>query len=166
MTKPGKRDRSKIDTPGRMRRGELARELGISWPTLARYLYMEGAPPQDAQSSYSVEDVANFIAKMKTDAEKVKGKSYWESEKARLHCEKIAHELATERGEFISKEELAKTIVPLMAELGLLLKQEFELVNPSRYQGKDRVECAEINAKSIDLVIRRFRSGTKDLVAS
>jgi hypothetical protein len=149
---------------GRQRKSALARALGISRPTLDKYLYNDGAPPQDAEGTYDVEAVAEFIAKLKNDEGNVKGKKYWESEKARLHCEQIAHNLATQRGEYISKQEASKTIVPIMAELGLLLKQEFELVNPSKYVGKDRVECAEINAKSVDLVIRRFRSGVKDLV--
>jgi hypothetical protein len=149
---------------GRQRKGALARALGISRPTLDKYLYNDGAPPQDENGTYDVEAVAKFIYTSKNEEGSVKGKRYWESEKARLHCEQLAHNLAAQRGEYISKQEASKTIVPIMAELGLLLKQEFELVNPSKYVGKDRVECAEINAKSVDLVIRRFRSGVKDLV--
>lgn len=161
-----KRDRSQIKDEGRFRKTELHKELGISRPTLDKYLNMEGAPIPDTQSAYDLEQVANFIAQIKNEEGKIKGKNYWESEKARLHCEKLLHELAVQRGEYISKSEASKTIIPIMAELGQLLKQKFELELPSRYQGKDRIECAQLNADAIDYLIRRFRSGVKDLVTT
>ncbi len=143
----------------------LHKELGISRPTLDKYLYLPGAPKCNPKGQWNAEEVAGWIGKQQSE-QKSTGKTHWESEKARLHCQEIEHRLAVERGKYVEVAELSKTIVPLMSELGQLMKQEFELVNPSKYVGKDRIECQAINERSIDIVIRRFRSGVKDLVAA
>lgn len=149
--------------PVRLRKTKLAPELGVSRVTLDAYLNRAEPPPPlpDADGAYSVEEVADYIATIKGDESKKKGASFWEAEKRRLQCEEIALRLKVASGKFLSREEASKTIVPLMAELAELLTKEFELVNPARYKGRDQVECAAINRKSVDLVIGRFRQGVK-----
>lgn len=151
------------DKEGWLRKVDLAPALGITRPTLDKFLFRPDAPKPDSEQRYEVELCAAYIAKAELEKQS-SGKNYWEAQKARLHCQEIEHRIARERGEFISKAEASKTIIPIMAELGALLKQKFELELPSRYQGKDRIECAQMNAEAIDYISRRFRSGVKDLL--
>jgi hypothetical protein len=144
----------------RMKKSALARELGVSRVTLDKYLNRNRAPIPDEEFAYDVEAVAEFISRP-TDEVQKNSLASWEMEKRRLQCEEIAMRLKIQSGKYITKEEAQKTITPLMAELGELLVKEFELVNPSKYKGRDQVECAAINRKSIDLVIGRFKQGVK-----
>lgn len=145
----------------RLRKISLAEKLGITRPTLDKYLEMEGAPQPDEDKSYDVDAVAKFI---EDRAPNTMGKdvSYLNDLKAQklvLECEKLRDQIARDQGDFISKKEAAATIIPLMAELDALMKQKYELELPSRYQGKDQVECAAMNAEARDAINRRFRQG-------
>lgn len=151
------------DYPPLAKKAQLAKILGISRPTLDKHLLETDSPQPNIRREWNVEEVANFIAQKKIEKSK-SGVSYWDAEKKRLECQRISEGLARDRGEFISKKEASSTLVPLMAELGSLLRKKFELELPSRYQGRDRVECAQINASAIDDIISRFRKGAKDLI--
>lgn len=158
-----------VDAPKEfLRKGALARELGISRPTLDKYLNrVDPPPPRDnGKGEWNVEQVANYIARIQQDESTKKGPAYWETEKRRLECERIAHDIAVRRGNFISKDEAKTTIAPLMVELGLLMEQIFVLQLPPRYKGRDTVEQQEMNRKAVETVIARFRSGVKGLVTS
>lgn len=148
-----------------LKKGALARELGISRPTLDKYLNrVDPPPPRDnGDAEWNVEQVAAYIASIQAEESAKKGPAYWETEKRRLECERIAHDIAVRKGKFISKEEAAQTIAPLMAELGQLLTQKFELELPPRYKGRDAVECAEMNRKANDEIAKRFRQGMKGI---
>ncbi len=157
--------------PIRLRKITLADKLGISRPTLDKYLGMEGAPQEGADKCYDVEGVAKFIEenlpnkgpehgkREPSTGEEKKSLAALKIEKLSLECAKLRHALEVDRGDYISKREAAETIVPIMSELGSLLTQVFENELPSRYVGKDAVDCAKLNADAIDKVIKRFRTG-------
>lgn len=164
----------------RLRKITLASKLGISRPTLDKYLGMVGAPEPDENGSYDVEAVAKFIeANLATvgaphgkrepttpaSSEEKTTLSSLKIEKLSLECQKLRHALEVDRGDYISKREAAATIVPLMAELGSLLTQTFEMELPSRYVSKDAVDCAKLNADAIDKIIKRFKAGAKVFTA-
>jgi hypothetical protein len=153
--------------PTHMRKSELARELGISRVTLDAYLSrLEPPPPQpNDDREYSIEEVAAYIGNIKNAAGAVKGHAFYKTEKVRLECERISQEMATKRGEFVSRGAIAAAIVPLISELDAMMEQQFVLVLPSRYKGKNTVECAEMNRTAKDLITARFRSGAKDIGA-
>lgn len=154
----------------RLRKITLAEKLGVSRPTLDKYLEMDGAPGPDAEKTYDVEEVLKWVGAHAeqsgadiTDKEKVPTLNNWRAMKLELECEKLRHLLEVERGDYISKREAAATILPLMTELDALIKQKYELELPSRYVGKDAVECAELNAAARDQINARFRQGVKPL---
>lgn len=159
--------------PPRLRKITLAEKLDISRPTLDKYLEIEGAPQMDADKTYSVEEVAKWVeqhagamgAPLKRDGNQSRdGKptlNELKAEKLTLECTKLRHAIEVERGDYISKKEAAATIIPLMQELDALIKQKYELELPSRYVGKDAVECAELNARARDQINLRFRQGAK-----
>lgn len=153
----------------RLRKITLAEKLGVSRPTLDKYLEMDGAPGPDAEKTYDVEEVLKWVGAHAEqsganhrDGTK-KTLNDWRAEKLALECDKLRHLLEVERGDYISKREAAATVIPLMTELDALIKQKYELELPSRYVGKDAVECAELNAAARDQINARFRQGVKPL---
>lgn len=148
----------------RLRKITLAEKLGISRVTLDKYLALESAPQPDGENAYDVEEMVAFLSKNARDVGGTgTGKSLneWRAFKLELECAKLQHALEVDRGDYIEKKEAARTIVPIMQELGSLLTQKFEMELPSRCVGKDAVEIAQLNADAIDHVIKRFRAGMK-----
>ncbi len=148
----------------RLRKLTLAEKLGISRPTLDKYLALEGAPQPDGENAYDVEEMVAFLSKNARDVGGTgTGKSLneWRAFKLELECQKLQHALEVDRGDYIEKAEAARTIVPIMAELGSLLTQTFEHELPSRCVGKDAIEISQLNAQAIDKIIKRFRTGMK-----
>jgi hypothetical protein len=68
-------------------------------------------------------------------------------------------ELELRKGQFIAKEDVGRTLIPLVQEIDDLIRQEYELVLPSRYVGKNAIECAQLNAAARDRIAKRFRTG-------
>lgn len=162
---------AKAKTSGpRLQKIALARKLHVSRPTLDKYLALGGAPRPNWRRTYDVAEVLKFIQanarEVGADAKNGNGSTYNEARTAKtlLEVEDLRLEMERKRGEFITKKEAAETIVPLMAELDGLMKQEFELTLPSQYVGKSAVECAELNAAARDRISARFRDGTRRLV--
>lgn len=148
----------------RLRKITLAEKLGISRPTLDKYLAYETAPQPDGDGAYDVEEMVSFLAKNARDVGGTgtgKNLNEWRAFKLELECQKLQHAIEVERGDYIEKKEAARTIVPIMAELGSLLTQKFEMELPSRCVGKDSIEIAQLNAEAIDQIIKRFRTGMK-----
>ncbi len=163
---PAQRRVKKEAEPTRLRKNLLAPELGISRPTLDKYLAIEGAPTPNRALTYSIEAVADFIGKQKIAEGKVKGRTYYDAELARLKCEQLAESIARERGDWVHKSELSKTLIPLMGELGALNEQKFALELPARCKGRDTIEIAQIAREMCDFIAKRFRDGTKELVGT
>ena len=149
----------------RLKKGALAERMGLSRPTLNKYLGMVGAPPPDGKGSYEVEAVlAWFSQHSEVAGNAPRTMQDWKIREVQLRCQKMEDQLQRDRGEYISKQAASKTIIPLMAELGELMRQKFILELPSRYRGHDQVECAEFNEHAIDAIVKRFREGSKELV--
>lgn len=157
----------------RMRKSSLAEKLGVSRPTLDKYLAMEGAPAEAEDKTYDAEAVAVHIqANISTGQGAPHGKhpgtqeekgtlASLKIEKLSLECQKLRHALEVDRGDYIKKSEAGTTIVPLMQELANLMTQKFEMELPSRYVGRDAVDCAKLNADGVDFVIERFKRGVR-----
>lgn len=154
--------------PTHLRKSALAHELGVSRVMLDAYLNRtEPPPPQPNRfKEFSIEEVANYIAKFKIAAGDIKGQAHWKSEKFRLECERIAFDLAARRREFVTRQEITTAIVPLMAELAQSLEMQFVQILPARCRGKTVVEIAEMNRAAVDQIIARFRSGSKEVGAT
>lgn len=147
----------------RLQKSALCRRLEVSRPTLDKFLKMVGAPEPDRHRSYDVDDVLKWINEHAGESSTPQSLQEWKIEEIKIRCEKMRDQLARDRGEFISKAEAARTIIPLMTELGELLRAKFVLEMPSRYRGRDAVECAQMNEVGADAVIKRFREGVGDL---
>ena len=152
----------------RLNKVGLCRRLDISRPTLDKYLTISGSPIPDHEGKWVLEEIADFISRHASKVLQPENSKQWKEEKLRLESERITidiearkDELARSRGEHISKSEIEKTIVPLMAELGSLLRQKFEVELPSQYRGKAVADCVELNAKAIDEIVERFRVGSE-----
>ena len=155
---------------GRLGKLDLSRKLGSSRPTLDKYLNMEGAPKPDDKGRFEVVAVLDWVRTHGNKALDSQGVMDWRAKKLELECERLMvdvemrqHALSVEKGEHISKEEASNIIVPLMLELSSLLRQKFEVELPTQYRGKSAVESGEMNAKAIDEIVARIKSGTKKL---
>lgn len=152
--------------PRRLIKKHLAKALGVSRPTLDAVFRLPGAPRPNQAGTYSVAQVKEWLA---TNAPRAGGGSGSElatvrQRKLTLETDRMAWEFAKARGEFIQKGEVAKTIIPLWAELHQSLRQKFEFELPSKYKGKSQVECQQLNIAALDEVDRRFREGSLPLV--
>lgn len=151
----------------RLQKITLASKLGVSRPTLDKYLHMEGAPQPDEKGTWDVEEVTTWIQANAREAgggTSKDGKPTLNDvriEKLMLECTKLRNAIEVDRGDYIKKKEAARTIVPLMEELGALMTQIFENELPSRYVGRDAVDCAKLNADGCDKIVKRFREGVK-----
>ena len=149
----------------RLHKAALAERIGVSRPTLNKYLGMAGAPEPDGKGCYPVEDVADWVSENARSAgAQPTSLSEWKIEEVKLRCEKMRDQLQRDRGEYVSKAEASRTIIPLMTEIGELIRQKFVLELPHRCVGKAQVDIEEICEKMRDEVIRRFREGAKDLI--
>lgn len=142
----------------RLKKSALLRRLEIDRKTLDKYLRMVGAPPPDGAGRYEPEAVIGWIAAHSPSGIPAT-LAQWKIEEIRLRCEKMKDSLTRDRGEYISRVEAAQTIEPLMVELGQLMRQKFVMELPSRYKGKDTVDCQLMNEAAVDVVIQRFREG-------
>lgn len=153
----------------RLQKITLASKLGVSRPTLDKYLHMPGAPKPGDDKTYDVEEVTKWIAANARESsvgeDGKKSLNDMRVEKLLLECEKLRHEIQVKKGEFISKRGAADIIVPVMEELGALLTQTFEMELPSRYVGRDAVDCAKLNADALDKLIARFKKGMTPFTA-
>lgn len=150
----------------RLKKSALATRLGISRPSLNKYLRIAGAPAPDGKRAYSVEEMIGWLAQHGSigpagDSDSIQ---HWKREEVKLRCKRMQDQMARDRGEYVSKAEASKTIIPLMAELGELMRQKFILELPSRYKGRDMIECQQMNEKAVDDIVKRFRQGAAELI--
>jgi len=89
------------------------------------------------------------------------------AEMAEHRAAKVKVEIATKefdlqvkKGQFIAKEDVARTLLPLVQEIDDLIRQEFELILPAKYVGKNAIECAQLNAEARDRIAKRFKTGS------
>lgn len=145
---------------------EIYRKLGISRPTIDKYLALDGAPLPNEQGRYNMLAVLDWIRACGARTAPTNEVADARQKKLLLECDKLTiiieaerHALAVARGEYISKTEASETIAPLMAELKTMLQQVFEVELPSQYRGKTTIEQAELNAAGVDKIITRMRGG-------
>lgn len=151
----------------RLGKTELAKALKLSRPTLDSYLNRkEPIPPQpDEKKRFSVDEVSAYIAKVR-DTEQENGTvTKWRAEALKLKVERERREIARESGDWIEKSVAKKTIETVMGEFVGALRLKFEDELPSRYIGRDSIECAQLNADAIDTLLLRFRQGVARLSA-
>ena len=151
----------------RLKKSALALRLEITRPTLDRILAIAGAPEADGKRSYDVEECIAWLsehASVGSAGGKKDSIQHWKMEEVKLRCTRMQDQIARDRGEYISKASASRTILPMIAELGELMRQKFILELPSRYKGKDQVECQEMNEKAVDDISRRYREGMSELI--
>lgn len=152
-------------TPERLHKFALAKKLGISRPTLDKYLALDKAPQPDANETYDVAEVARHIAEHATKIAEPDEIKKLRARKLLAECKRIEHEYEVSASNYIHHDEIRKTLEPLMAELAALLTSKFENQLPSQYRGRSLAECQQLNAAAIDFIIQRFKTGTDRLVA-
>lgn len=151
-------------------KSEIYRKLGISRPTIDKYLALNGAPAPDEKGHYNMLAVLDWIRACGAKTAPTNEVADARQKKLLLECDKLTiiieaerHALAVARGEYISKAEASDTLAPLMSELKTMLQQIFEVELPSQYRGKTTIEQAELNAAGVDRIIERIRTGTAKL---
>ena len=148
----------------RARKADLVRMLNCDRKTLVKYLKMVGAPVPDFHRTYEIQAVRSWVENHATSAPRGT-LTELKIEQAKIELEESRDKLARSRGEYISKEEAAQTIIPLMGELGALLRQKFVLELPSKYKGRDVIECSQMNEGALDEVIKRFKQGARPITS-
>jgi hypothetical protein len=142
----------------RLRKTELAKELGISRVTLDEYLNRPDAPQADDAGAFSVEDTASYIAVNGVKAVNSTEMRRLKEARERIRVEREELELAELRGRLVDKATIEPQIAAVCTLLVTTLQQIFEGELPPKYPGKTVVECREMNAAAIDRVMRQLKA--------
>lgn len=143
----------------RQSKSSISSALGMPRYKLDKFLLMPDAPEADRKGFYNFAEVIKWIELKKNGGEKLTAMQEAKLRKEVANARIAEAEAEQIEGNLVRKSEVAKVLVPLVVELQQLLRQIFELEFPSRYQGKDQVQCAEINAAGVDRIIKRFKEG-------
>lgn len=172
------------------KKAELCRRLKITRPLLDRLLKRTGAPsPKLGTLTYDARVIYDWVCKYSELEVVPDGKTFhnwnriepnagkgaepdegntntWAYEKRmKTRIERLQKERDYEisQRQYIHVSEYEKVLVPLMAELQILLRQKFLYELPAQYLGRDAIDCYALNEKALDQVIQRFREGSLSL---
>lgn len=151
-----------VDTPTKDERLpalRIARKLGLSHSTMQVYLRKPGAPLPDYKRHYSLEAVKSFVERNASWALVGANAQEMRERKLEIEISSKQFELELRKGQFIAKEDVGRTLIPLVQEIDDLIRQEYELVLPTKYIGKNAIECAQLNAAARDRIAKRFKTG-------
>lgn len=94
----------------RMRKAELHMELGVSRPTLDKYLSLENAPQPDDKKEYDVDEVRVFIGGLskRDHVAAVASESLFalKEREMRIKCERAEHALAVQKGKYLPVDKV------------------------------------------------------------
>jgi hypothetical protein len=147
------------EAPERESAIRIARKLGIAYNSLKIVLRKDGAPLPDHKRHYNFEQTKRFVENNIQWAVAGANAQQLRERKMELEVSSKQFELELRKGQFIAKEDVGRTLIPLVQEIDDLIRQEYELVLPSRYVGKNAIECAQLNAAARDRIAKRFRTG-------
>jgi hypothetical protein len=142
-------------------KAEIARLMDMPAQSLRNYLAKPDAPKPNDDLHYNIEECRNFID-ASLSAWGTVGAEMAEFRAAKMKVEVATKEfdLQVKKGQFIAKEDVGRTLIPLVQEIDDLIRQEYELILPAKYVGKNAIECAQLNAEARDRIARRFKTGS------
>lgn len=148
----------------RLRKGDLAAELGISRVTLDEYLNRTDPPPPkpDGDGAYSVEDTASYIAVNGVKAVNSAEMRRLKEARERIRVEREELELAELRGRLIDKSKIEPQVALVCTTITTEMQRIFEQELPGKYTAR-MVEDREINAAGVDRVIRAIKDALAPL---
>ena len=141
----------------RLRKTELAKELGISRVTLDEYLNRPDAPQPDEAGAYSVEDTASYIAVNGVKAVNSAEMRRLKEARERIRVEREELELAELRGRLINKSQIEPQVAVICSTFVNELQRVFEWELPDKTFGKSVIQIREMNAAGVDRVIRALK---------
>jgi LPS sulfotransferase NodH len=143
-----------------MNRTQLAELLKSDRKTIRKYLSEPGAPKPDDAVRYSVEEVREWVERLrrKTPATSDEYKELSLSIR-RMEAEDMALDLKARRGELVEKVKIRPTIAAVMSLLTENLRNRFEQDLPGKYEGKTTAERMKLNAEGVDFVLGQFKAG-------
>lgn len=132
--------------------------LGITRSTFFTLSKMEGAPKVHTDTKYNVERWTRFAAQNLPRAEIIGvspvDKKHWDTELARIRCEKTIFELDQKRGIFIHKDRVKEINAELVAELRKILREELLYDLPKNCEGMNAEQLLIFGKKTEDKICR------------
>jgi hypothetical protein len=149
----------------RLRKKPLAAELSISRVTLDEYLNRPTPPPPkpDKRGTYSVEEVATYIATNGIKAVSTEEMRRLRESLLRMDVEERAIELGVKKGQFIERAKIRPAIENVMGRLTVDLQGIMEDELPPKLVGKNVNEIRQIVASALDRVLTRMKDGWSDI---
>ncbi len=147
----------------RMTRTQISAFMPIDFRTLGRNLALPDAPRPDEHMRWDYEDVRAWCLKVKTDGRHAaptatKGSELREK-LLEAELEAKAFDLGVKRGQFIERTQIKPAVTAFNTQLTDDLRAKFEFELPSKYAGKNLIECQQLNVAAIDYVLRRLKEG-------
>jgi hypothetical protein len=150
--------------PGHDTKQAISRLIGISASTLQVHLGKPGAPKPNRVGHYPIEATKQWVEQNADWAAIGSNLRQMRERKLEMELESKKFEFELRKGKFIAKEDVERSLIPLVQEIDELYRQKFELVLPSQYQGKNVIECQQLNAAARDEIALRFKSGSRAAV--
>jgi len=131
---------------------ELAALLGITRRTLTTWRKMAGAPKPLANGQYDVAAWREFVRSkgLKGGGEPVGNQEALKARKLLAEIEEKELRLAIRRGDYLSKEEVRRSILEGLGRMFSILHKRLEDELPPISCGKDAIGIREDNARALD----------------
>lgn len=145
-------------------RNAIATRIGMSLSMVQRHMARPDAPkPRESDGLYSWLESEAFIKRvskwarggLSEDAQAMK------DEMVALDLQAKRDAAAVRRGELVNKKAVADKISSLGRELFGMMKQKFVDELPTKYLGKNEVECRFLNETAFNDIAVAFRNGAK-----
>jgi len=146
--------------PATVSKSEIAKVVGLSRQTVSKYLNSDGAPEAELDGTYNPILGAYFVGVCHARSMESPAVVRMRERKMEIELAQMERAEALARRELIPKKAIQPSIASVMTRLTTSMRSVFERELPPKYQGRQVVECAEINANGVDRVLRGFKEGT------
>src|SRR5256885_11170964 len=140
---------------------ELARALGISRPTLARFLAMEGAPVHEIGCGWNLQDVLTFVAgaasKESTLVKVLDDVRTLKCRELELRCKRLQQKIDEADGKFLDKVKVESWVAGAAQKIKAVLMQKLTGELPPKLEGLRAVEIAQVMDGVLPEVLAAFR---------
>lgn len=145
-------------------RNAIATRMGMALSLVQRHMARPDAPaPRKSDGLYAWLKSEAFLQKVTKWARGglSDGAQAMKDEMVALDLEAKREAAAVRRGELVNKKSMADAITALGRELFAMIKQKYVDELPTKYLGKNEVECRFLNESAFNEISMTFRAGAK-----
>jgi len=142
---------------------KLAIALGISRPTLRKFIDMPNAPQPHPQKGYNIEAVRAFIQAQSAAQRQQTNAVFTDENFVKLRMREVfaktqrqEFDLAVKKGEYVARTEIAAEISGLVSRTVTMFRRHFENELPSELVGLNAHQIAEKLKAAVTITLREL----------